>query len=71
MPRPGVVSMIAGGWEVEQGRRVRRIEPLELSLPVLETFRTLRGVGSDLVFFPTAEGCGTPTLVFPPLPRGA
>ncbi|WPB74604.1 metallopeptidase TldD-related protein [Archangium violaceum] len=71
MPRPGVVSMIAGGWEVEQGRRVRRISPVELSLPVLETFRSLRGTGADLVFFPTAEGCGTPTLLFPPLLRGS
>lgn len=70
MPRPGVVSMIAGGWEVHQGRRVRRIAPVDLSLPVLETFRSLRGVGADLEFFPTAEGCGTPTLVFPPLLRG-
>ncbi|NTX55018.1 metallopeptidase TldD-related protein [Myxococcus sp. CA039A] len=66
MPTPGTVSLIAGGWEVRDGRRVHRVEPLELELPVLETFRGLRGVGSDLAFFPSAEGCGTPTLVLPP-----
>ncbi|QRN95004.1 TldD/PmbA family protein [Archangium violaceum] len=70
MPRPGLVTLVAGGWEVEAGRRVRRINPVELSLPVLETFRALRGVGTDLAFFPTAEGCGTPTLVLPPLLSG-
>nr|WP_217911783.1 metallopeptidase TldD-related protein [Myxococcus sp. AM011] len=66
MPRPGRVSLIAGGWEVRDGRRVRRIAPMSLELPVLETFRALRGVGADLTFFPTAEGCGTPTLILPP-----
>ncbi|WNZ63833.1 metallopeptidase TldD-related protein [Myxococcus sp. MxC21-1] len=70
MPRPGTVTVVAGGWEVRDGRRVRRIAPVELELPVLETFRALRGVGTDLTFFPTAEGCGTPTLVFPPLLSG-
>ncbi|MFY2562785.1 metallopeptidase TldD-related protein [Corallococcus terminator] len=69
MATPGTVSLIAGGWEVRGGRRVRRVTPLELDLPVLETFRGLRGVGADLTFFPSAEGCGTPTLVLPP-PRG-
>ncbi|ATB46145.1 metallopeptidase TldD-related protein [Corallococcus macrosporus] len=67
MPRPGTVTVVAGGWEVRDGHRVRRVAPVELELPVLETFRALRGVGNDLTFFPTAEGCGTPTLVFPPL----
>ncbi|MBZ4418103.1 metallopeptidase TldD-related protein [Myxococcus sp. RHSTA-1-4] len=66
MPRPGTVSLVAGGWEVRDGQRVRRIAPLELDLPLLETFRALRGVGEDLTFFPTADGCGTPTLVLPP-----
>lgn len=70
MPRPGTVSLIAGGWEVRDGQRVRRIAPMELDLPLLETFRALRGVGADLTFFPTADGCGTPTLVLPP-PRGS
>jgi predicted Zn-dependent protease len=69
MPRPGTVSLIAGGWEVRDGRRVRRVAPMELDLPLLDTFRGLRGVGADLTFFPTADGCGTPTLVLPP-PRG-
>lgn len=67
MPRPGTVGMVAGGWECQGGRRMRRLAPVDLSLPVLETFRVLRGVGADLAFFPTAEGCGTPTLLFPPL----
>lgn len=67
MPRPGLVTLVAGGWEVHEGRRVRRVAPVDLSLPVLETFRALRGVGADLAFFPTAEGCGTPTLALPPL----
>lgn len=66
MPRPGRVTLIAGGWEVREGRRVHRIAPMELELPVLETFRSLRGVGADLTFFPTAEDCGTPTLILPP-----
>ncbi len=67
MSRPGVITLVAGGWEVRDGQRVRRVAPVELELPVLETFRALRDVGADLTFFPTAEGCGTPTLVFPPL----
>lgn len=70
MPRPGLVSLVAGGWEVHAGRRVRRVAPVDLSLPVLETFRVLAGVGPELAFFPTAGGCGAPTLVFPPLLRG-
>jgi predicted Zn-dependent protease len=70
MARPGTVSLVAGGWEVRAGRRVRRIALVDLSLPVLETFRVLRAVGADLTFFPTADGCGTPTLVFPPLLAG-
>ncbi|WNG39129.1 TldD/PmbA family protein [Archangium violaceum] len=70
MPRPGVVSLMAGGWEVRRGQRVRRLAPVELRLPVLETLRALRGVGADLAFFPTADGCGTPTLILPPLLGG-
>ncbi|WP_240359007.1 metallopeptidase TldD-related protein [Pyxidicoccus trucidator] len=70
MPRPGTVTLVAAGWEVRAGQRVRRVAPMELDLPVLETFRALRGVGSDLTFFPTAEGCGTPTLVLPPYKAG-
>lgn len=70
MPRPGVVSLMAGGWEVKEGQRVRRLAPVELRLPVLETLRALRGVGADLAFFPTADGCGTPTLILPPLLGG-
>ncbi|MFP2931798.1 metallopeptidase TldD-related protein, partial [Pyxidicoccus sp. 3LG] len=66
MPRPGTVTLVAAGWEVRAGQRVRRVAPVELDLPVLETFRALRGVGDDLTFFPTADGCGTPTLVLPP-----
>jgi predicted Zn-dependent protease len=70
MARPGTVSLVAGGWEVRAGQRVRRIAPVDLSLPVLETFRALQAVGADLTFFPSAEGCGTPTLVFPALLAG-
>lgn len=66
MARPGTVSIIAGGWEVRDGQRVRRVAPMELDLPLLETFRALQGVGPDLTFFPTADGCGTPTLLLPP-----
>ena len=61
-----VEVLIAAGWEVKDGQRVRRVAPLELDLPLLETFRALRGVGADLTFFPTADGCGTPTLILPP-----
>lgn len=70
MPRPGLVAMVAGGWEVHEGQRVRRIAPVDLNLPVLETFRELRGVGPELAFFPTAGGVGAPTLVLPPPRRG-
>jgi predicted Zn-dependent protease len=70
MPRPGTVTLLTGGWEVRGGQRVRRVAPADLSLPVLETFRSLRGVGGDLTFFPTAEGCGTPSLLLPPLLGG-
>lgn len=67
LPRPGWVLLIAAGWEVRGGRRMKRVGPFDLNLPILETFRKLRSVGSDLVFLPAAEGCGTPTLVFEPL----
>jgi PmbA protein len=70
MPRPGLVAMVAGGWEVHEGRRVRRVAPMDLNLPVLETFRELKGVGPELAFFPTAGGVGAPTLVLPPPRRG-
>jgi predicted Zn-dependent protease len=66
MRQPGVVSLLAWGWEVRDGRRHRRVGPLELELPVLATFRQLVAVGSDLTFLPGSEGCGTPTLVFSP-----
>ncbi|MBJ6764365.1 TldD/PmbA family protein [Myxococcaceae bacterium JPH2] len=67
MAKPGTVGLVAAGWEVRGGVRVRRLAPVELDLSVLETFRALRGVGADLTFFPTADGCGTPSLHFPPL----
>ncbi|HLL82824.1 MAG TPA: metallopeptidase TldD-related protein [Longimicrobium sp.] len=66
MRQPGVVSLLAWGWEVRDGRRHRRVGPLELELPVLATFRQLVAVGSDLTFLPGSDGCGTPTLVFAP-----
>ena len=66
MRQPGVVSLLAWGWEYREGRRHRRVGPLELELPVLATFRQLQAVGPDLTFLPGSEGCGTPTLVFSP-----
>ncbi|WP_309895724.1 metallopeptidase TldD-related protein [Archangium sp.] len=71
MPKPGTVSLIAAGWERRGGQRVRRVRPFELELPVLPTLRRLRAVGPDLTFLPALEGCGTPTLLFDPLLRGA
>jgi PmbA protein len=66
-PSAGVVAMIVAGWEVRGGQRQRRVAPFEVTLPLLATWRRLRGVGADLSFLPTVEGCGTPTLIFPPL----
>jgi hypothetical protein len=66
MRQPGVVSLLASGWEYRRGERHRRVGPLELELPVLPTFRQLLAVGSDLTFLPTSDGCGTPTLLLSP-----
>lgn len=67
MARPGKVTIILAGWVVRGGERVRRIAPLMLELPLLDTFRKLLAAGPDLAFFPGADGCGTPTLTFSPL----
>jgi PmbA protein len=66
MRQPGVVSLLASGWEYRRGERHRRVGPLELELPVLSTFRQLQGVGPDLTFLPACDGCGTPTLILSP-----
>lgn len=66
MRQPGVVSLLAAGWEYRGGARHRHVGPLELELPVLATFRQLQGVGPDLSFLPTSDGCGTPTLILSP-----
>ncbi|XXF76933.1 metallopeptidase TldD-related protein [Myxococcaceae bacterium GXIMD 01537] len=64
LPRGGLAALIAAGWEVRDGQRVRRIGPVDLDLPVLETLRRVSSVGEDLQFFPALEGCGTPSLYF-------
>ena len=64
LSRAGSVSLIVAGWERRGDARLYPVEPFELELPVLPTLRRLAGVGEDLTFFPAAEGCGTPTLVF-------
>lgn len=69
LPRGGLVSLIVAGWEVREGQRVRRIGPMDLELPVLETLRRVSGVGADLAFFPALEGCGSPSLIFDSLER--
>jgi PmbA protein len=66
MRQPGVVALLASGWEYRGGKRHRRVGPVELELPVLPTFRQLQAVGSDLTFLPTSDGCGTPTLILSP-----
>ena len=65
-PRPGRVAVIAGGWEVRGGQRIRRVAPIDLELPTIEAFRALTAVGADLEFFLTSDGCGTPSLVLSP-----
>lgn len=64
MPRAGLVTLVVAGWEIHHGERRRPIGPFDLNLPLLPTFRRLRGVGGDLTFLPTADGCGSPTLIF-------
>jgi predicted Zn-dependent protease len=66
MRQPGVVSLLAAGWEYRGGERHRHVGPLEFELPVLSTFRQLQAVGPDLTFLPTSDGCGTPTLILSP-----
>jgi predicted Zn-dependent protease len=66
MRQPGVVSLMAWGWEYRRGSRHRRVGPLELELPILSTFRQLQAVGPDLTFLPACDGCGTPTLILSP-----
>lgn len=67
IPPSSLVSLLVAGWEVRNQKRTRPIGPLNLHLPLIPTFRRLRGVGSDLTFLPTADGCGSPTLIFEPL----
>ena len=66
MRQPGVVSLLAWGWEYRGGSRHRRVGPLELELPVLSIFRQVQAVGPDLTFLPACDGCGTPTLILSP-----
>jgi PmbA protein len=66
MPRPGIITLVVAGWEVRDGRRVRAVGPFDLDLPLLATWRTLRGVGDDLEFVPVADRCGTPSILLAP-----
>lgn len=67
MPYPGTILLLVGGWEVRQGQRARRLEPFSLELLLLPTLRQVQAMGDDLLFVPMADGCGTPSLVLPPL----
>jgi len=64
MARPARVLLRLAGWVVRGGERIHRIAPLEREVSVLDTFRALLTVGSDLAVFPAIEGCGSPTLTF-------
>lgn len=70
MPRAGLVTITGAGWEVHAGVRQHGIHPIDLHLPLIPTFRRLIGIGNDLHFFPGAEGCGAPSLLFQPLLAG-
>jgi predicted Zn-dependent protease len=63
MPWPGVLTLVAAGWEVRGGRRVRAVGPCDLRLPLLAAWRALRGVGDDLELVAAADRCATPSLV--------
>lgn len=62
MARGGRVTLTLAGQVIRHGERVRRIAPLELELPLLETFRQLVAVGPDPAILPTLEGIATPSL---------
>jgi len=62
MPRPGIVTLVVAGWEVRDGNRAHAVGPFDLELPVVATWRALRGAGSDLEVLPAAGRCGTPSL---------
>lgn len=68
LPRAATVTLIAAGWVVRGGRRVRRIRPTELQLPVLQTLRTLVGVGPEAMRVESMESIVTPALHFSSLP---
>lgn len=59
--QPGLVSLIAGGWEV-WGTQRTRVGPLELELPVSATLRQLIGVADDARWSPSFEGVLAPSL---------
>jgi PmbA protein len=66
MPRAGLITIVARGWQVEYGERVCATPEFDLDLPLVPTLRKLIGVADDLTFLPT-HGCGTPSLLFPSL----
>jgi predicted Zn-dependent protease len=70
MPRAGLVTMNVAGWMVQDGTKKRRIQPFDLHLPLLATWRRLAGVGDDLCFLSCSDGYGTPSLLFPSLLSG-
>lgn len=64
MPKAGVVTLIAAGFERRGGRRVRAIEPSGLVLPVLPTLRRLVGVAGTAERVHLGDEVATPTLIF-------
>lgn len=66
MSKSGVITLIAGGFEVKDGKRIKAVGPFNLDLPLLKTWRMLQAVGSKDEEFPALE-CRTPSLLFGPL----
>jgi len=59
----GAFALVADGWWVERGERVRRVAGARLSLNVFELLRSIAACGDDLEFSPLGHGAGGPSLL--------
>jgi PmbA protein len=59
----GAFALVADGWWVEGGERVRRVGGVRVSLNLFELLRSITACGDDLVFSPLHHGAGGPSLL--------
>lgn len=59
----GAFALVADGWWVEGGERVRRVGGVRVSLNLFQLLRSITACGDDLAFSPLHHGAGGPSLL--------